>query len=252
MSDEYAGYQAGEDFAGLENLVQTVPRLNLAQSNTEELKSDSDSFLPGLVRGHFFTTKGRTVLGNKTVIRVFAFREVWIEWNGTEFVAAHRARSVNIVNESEFGKWQNEAGNKISPTIEMAVQVVDHEDEGMLVLSFKGKSFKTGRNILRILSSLRDDGVLRPIWASELEITSSKQANESGDFYVIGDGSAKSGGKLVRDEKGNIKKLSKDGFAKFVSPVLALAQTFRNALPAPEDVQRNVGPVEDDDLASTV
>jgi len=180
---------AGEGFEGIGALDFTIPFIRILQMLTPQAQSDNDAFIKGAKPGMFFNTVTERLYGTTINVVPIMYKKLWLEWapNRGGLMGRHEPESIRV-NKEKFSEWVNEKGNIISETHSFYVMVIDHFDEGPIILSLTSTGIRHAKNWnTQIMMTKLPSGSKAPYYSSIWELETVKCLNQQGVWYQIGD-----------------------------------------------------------------
>jgi len=191
--------RAYEDFAGegYDNQTQddiAIPFINILQGLSPEVQDDG---VDGAKPGRLIDSVTQELFDEIEFTPALS-KHVFVEWmprdKGGGIVAQHHPKSQLVKDADEastqFGKYSTPDGNDLVETFYLfGVVSVDGNPRGMAVMAFtstKIKSYKAAMTRLRTFQIVMEDGrrVTPPMYAHRLLVSTKRQKNSKGTFYV--------------------------------------------------------------------
>lgn len=232
---------AGEGFEGIGAQDFSIPFLRVLQILTPQAQSVNDAFIKGAKPGMFFNTITERLYGTTIQVVPIMYKKLWLEWapNRGGLVGRHEPESIRV-DKKKFSEWKSEDGNTISETHSFYVIIVNHFDEGPVILALTSTGIRHARNWnTQIMMTKLPSGSKAPYYSSVWELETIKRENQAGIWYQIG------------DKKSMIKRMrfiTEKEFNDFVFPIkeslVSLKEIDYSQL---EDLreERSVGPGKD-------
>lgn len=188
MENELSMYDevAGQGFENMGADKYSVPMLKIAQPTSGVLTEDGTE----VKAGDFYNSiSGKSYGPDIELIPVY-FNTVWLEWkpNMGGLVGRHKPFSVRVTGDMFTGLKTLE-GNEIQEAWCYLVLVKGHEDDGLMLLSCTSTNIRYCKIWNSYLSEARlPSGKHAPLFSSYWALSSKKNKNDKGTFFVMGEG----------------------------------------------------------------
>lgn len=203
-SSEVAGYDYGEmaheGFEGTSIKDLSIPFINVLQSNSPEVE---DQTVPGAKAGDLLNSVTKEILKQPLIVIPLEKEESWVEWvprnKGGGLVDRHDPNSDLVLGlikqnggsrippkdaEGKRIAFKSPKSNDIIETHYVYCLILNEDGntvEGYCVLSFASAKIKAYKDWMTALYTQKGRP---PIFANRAKISTSKQKNEQGTFYV--------------------------------------------------------------------
>lgn len=269
------GEMAHEGFEGTTIKDLSIPFINVLQSNSPEVE---DQTIPGAKSGDLVNSVTKEILQQPLIVLPLEKEESWVEWvprnKGGGLVDRHAPDSElvqrlikenggsRIPPKDAEGKriaFKSPKGNDVIEThyVYCLVLSLDGETvEGYCVLSFASAKIKAYKDWMTALYTQKGRP---PIFANRAKVSTSKQKNEQGTFYIYAihplkdtwresliPPNTEAGMSLLTEAK-DFRKMIQDGLAK---PAYDTAEDVRGGAGAsdgPQQSDRKTGKDADDE-----
>ena len=239
-SFDYGEY-AHEGFEGTTIADLSIPFIKIMQSNSPEVE---DELIEGVKPGDLVNSVSKEILKQPIIIQPVFKEASIVEWiprnKGGGVADRHDLDSEVFLNaikknggsrippKDADGKriqFKSEAGNDLVETFYMYCLILDEtgkEVEGFCVLAFASTNIKVYKNWLTSMYSLKG---APPIYANRCKLSSEKQKNNDGTFYIYSIGSMAANYRESLIHPSKEKELLEEGrnFAKMIDDGLARA-----------------------------
>lgn len=195
-----AAYEGYSDYEGKGFQNQTrediaIPFINILQANSPEV--DGDSPVDGAKAGLLINSVTQDLHTEVEFVPAIT-QHVFVEWiprdQGGGMVGQHGLNS-DVVKKAkgastEFGKYVSETGNDLVETFYVfGILRKDGVPVGMAVMPFTSTKIKAYRAVMGRLNSFQitlpdKRRITPPMYAHSLKITTLKQSNKHGTFYI--------------------------------------------------------------------
>lgn len=188
MSNELSIYDEVEG-QGFENMgadKYSVPMLKIAQPTSGVLTEDDSQ----VKVGDFYNSATGESYGPEIELIPVYFNTVWLEWkpNMGGLAGRHKPYSVRVTGDI-FTGLKTLDGNDIQESWCYLVLIKGHEDNGPLLFSCASTSIRYCKTWNSLLSENRlPSGKHAPLFSTYWKLSSKKNKNDKGTFYVIGEG----------------------------------------------------------------
>lgn len=194
------GDMAHEGFEGTTIKDLSIPFINVLQSNSPEVE---DQTIPGAKSGDLVNSVTKEILQQPLIVLPLEKEESWVEWvprnKGGGLVDRHAADSElvqrlikenggsRIPPKDAEGKrisFKSPKGNDVIETHYVYCLVLSEDGEtveGYCVLSFASAKIKAYKDWMTALYTQKGRP---PIFANRAKVSTSKQKNEQGTFYI--------------------------------------------------------------------
>jgi hypothetical protein len=191
--DDYDFLAGGQGLEHLSMEDTNTPYLKIAQKMSPEAEPGSPSEIPGLVFGQVFNSLTKEIIGVKFNAVVLHWEVTWIEYDDRTFAGRHARHGVKI-DTSDYRKWKRvDNGNTIVEYYNFFVLVEGKEEQGPMVLSFKGSGIADAKRLLGDLNMAKlPDGRKASVFAHKWTFATERNENEEGVWWRFGAGKASS------------------------------------------------------------
>ena len=185
---------SGQGFEDADSQAFAIPFLRILQALSPQVDQTEAAYIDGASQGQFFNTITNELYGDSVeVIPVHYVRE-FIEWapNRGGFQKAHGSDPAILDRVTRVDDKNNQYldnGNTIQDTRNHFVLIVSELYKGPVILNLSSSGIKHSRKWMSMMNALVIPGTetKAPMFAGVWEIKTTKNKNDDGTWYMIGD-----------------------------------------------------------------
>ena len=189
MAENEVGFYdevAGKGFENMGADKFAIPMLLIAQMQSEVTTRDNTKVKPG----DFYNSLTGESYGTTVEVVPLYFNSVWLEWkpNMGGLVGRHKPYSI-VVTGDVYSGMKTSDGNDIQESWCYFVLIKGRENDGPLMYSATSSNIKYAKIWNGMLNDARlPSGKHAPLFSEYWKLTSKKNKNDKGTFFILGEG----------------------------------------------------------------
>lgn len=185
---------SGQGFEDADSQAFAIPFLRILQALSPQVDSTEAAYIDGANQGTFFNTITNQLYGDFIEVIPVHYSREFIEWapNRGGFQKAHGSDPGildRVVRVDDKNNQYLDNGNTIQDTRNHFVLIVSELHKGPVILNLSSSGIKHSRKWMSMMNALVIPGTetKAPMFAGVWEIKTTKNKNDDGTWYMIGD-----------------------------------------------------------------
>ena len=189
MAENEVGFYdevAGKGFENMGADKFAIPMLLIAQMQSSVTTADNSK----VKAGDFYNSITGESYGTSVTVVPIYFNSVWLEWkpNMGGLVGRHAPYSVKVTGDAYTG-MKTADGNDIQESWCYFVLIKGRENDGPLMFSATSSNIRYAKVWNGMLNDARlPSGKHAPLFSQYWKLTSKKNKNDKGTFFILGEG----------------------------------------------------------------